>query len=97
MSDVDIRDLKKEKLSEGKFPINSQADFRFYMTEDVHKSIQDHAKADVSVEICGVLVGQWEKDPNGPFASVRECIRCNSATSKFAEVASTVLTRSPNQ
>ncbi len=89
MSGVDIRDLKKEKLSEGKFPVKPKEDFRFHMTEAVHKSIQEHAKADVSVEICGVLVGKWEKDEHGPFALVTENIRCESATSKFAEVTFT--------
>lgn len=89
MSGVDISDLKKEKLADGKFPAKPKADFRFHMTEAVHKDIQDHAKADKSVEICGVLVGKWAKDENGPFALVTENIRCDSATSKFAEVTFT--------
>ncbi len=89
MSLVDIGELKKETMPEGSFPVHPKADFRFYMTEAVHKRIQDHAKADVSVEICGVLVGRWEKDPHGPYAKVSECIRCDQATSKFAEVTFT--------
>ncbi|MCA9069722.1 MAG: Mov34/MPN/PAD-1 family protein, partial [Planctomycetaceae bacterium] len=89
MSGVDISDLKKEKLSDGQFPAKPKSDFRFHITEAVHKDIQNHAKADKSVEICGVLVGKWEKDENGPFALVTENIRCDSATSKFAEVTFT--------
>lgn len=89
MSGVDISDLKKETLSEGHFPVKPKSDFRFHITEAVHKNIQDHAKADKSVEICGVLVGKWEKDENGPYALVSENIRCDSATSKFAEVTFT--------
>ncbi len=89
MSGVDIRDLGQEKLSEGKFPVDLKSDFRFCLAEAAHKNIQQHAKADVSVEICGVLVGQWKKDSNGPFAEVTDIIRCDSATSKFAEVTFT--------
>src|SRR5690606_7016679 len=42
-----------------------------------------------TVEICGILVGEWRQDEDGPFATVENYIRCDNATSKFAEVTFT--------
>jgi proteasome lid subunit RPN8/RPN11 len=89
MSRLDVRDLSKEGLPPGKFPVEPRADFRLYISREVRKGIDEHAKADVTVEICGVLVGRWGTDENGPFASVTNYIRCANATSKFAEVTFT--------
>ena len=41
------------------------------------------------MEICGVLVGQWERDADGPFVSVTESIRCDVAASRSGEVTFT--------
>jgi proteasome lid subunit RPN8/RPN11 len=41
------------------------------------------------VEICGVLVGTWARDGDGPYVHVRECIRGEAAANKFAEVTFT--------
>jgi proteasome lid subunit RPN8/RPN11 len=89
MSRLDVRDLKHEKLPAGRFPGDAPADFRLYIAPPVHKGVLEHAKQDVTVEICGVLVGQWETDANGPYALVADFIRCESASSKFAEVTFT--------
>jgi len=89
MNGPDVRELNEQKLAERAFPANARADFRLYLPADVHRGIQQHAKADVGVEICGVLVGDWGRDDHGPFASVSDIIRCDSATSKFAEVTFT--------
>ncbi len=89
MSDLDVRKLTDEKLPEGPFPVHPQADFRLCIHPEVHQGIFQHAKHDTSVEICGVLVGQWQQDENGPHAMVENYIRCDSATSKFAEVTFT--------
>lgn len=89
MSGPDVRELKREELSNGTFPAPPQADFRLYMLPEVHRGVHDHARTDVSVEICGVLVGRWERDEGGPYAVVTNYIRCDSATSKFAEVTFT--------
>ena len=43
----------------------------------------------MTVEICGVLVGNWGSDENGPYAAVTDYIRCENAASKFAEVTFT--------
>jgi proteasome lid subunit RPN8/RPN11 len=86
---LDVRDLVNEKLPAGQFPADPRAEFRLYMAPAVRQGIEQHAKADVSVEICGVLVGQWGQDENGPFVSVSNYIRCDNASSKMAEVTFT--------
>lgn len=89
MSGIDVRDLVNEKLPAGKFPVDPRADFRLFIAPEVRRGIEEHAKADVTVEICGVLVGNWGVDENGPYAAVNDYIRCANAASKFAEVTFT--------
>ena len=47
-----------ERLPAGKFPAESRADFRLHIAPEVCRGIEQHAKTDVSIEICGVLVEQ---------------------------------------
>lgn len=89
MSEVDVRDLAREGLPRGQFPAGVHSDFRLHIAPAVRRGIEDHAKADDSVEICGVLVGGWEQDEQGPYALVSDYIRCDNAASKFAEVTFT--------
>lgn len=89
MTRMDAKDLKNESLSAGKFPADPRADFRLHIAPEVRRGIEQHAKADVSVEICGVLVGNWHRDENGPYADVTNYIRCDNAASKLAEVTFT--------
>jgi len=85
----DISQLQAEKLSTAAFPAPRGADFRVYFDPQAHTAMVAHATEDVSVEICGVLVGDWGRDEDGPFVSVRNYIRCDSAAKKFAEVTFT--------
>ena len=89
MTAIDVSDLAREELAPAKFPVDYHAPFRLFLAPEVHRGIQAHAKEDASVEICGVLVGNWGKDDLGPFAEVTDYIRCDSASSKFAEVTFT--------
>jgi proteasome lid subunit RPN8/RPN11 len=89
MGQLDVKDLASEHLPAGKFPASPRADFRLHISPEVRRNIEQHAKADVSVEICGVLVGNWFEDENGPFVDVTNYIRCDNASSKFAEVTFT--------
>lgn len=89
MSTIDVSDLAREELALAKFPVDYRAPFRLFLAPDVHRDIQAHAKEDALVEICGVLIGRWGKDDLGPFAEVTDYIRCDSASSKFAEVTFT--------
>ncbi len=84
----DIRQLGERELPEGKFP--AQADrFRVFLDPEVHASIQEHARRDLSVEIGGVLVGNWEQDAGGPFVAVRHVIRSELAASGAGELTFT--------
>lgn len=90
MSQIDVRQLPDtESLTEEPFPTPRQTDFRVHLAPGVHEGIAEHAGTDTSVEICGVLVGTWNRDADGPYAVVTDYIRCDSATSKFAEVTFT--------
>lgn len=89
MSEIDISDLKKEALDKGNFPVGSKVPFRVHFAPEVHEGTRAHASADTSVEICGVLVGKWETDNNGPYALITNYIRCDNAAQKHAEVTFT--------
>ncbi len=89
MSQSDVCQLADESLSEDRFPASHTADFRVYFESDVHIAIAAHAAEDTSVEICGVLVGQWYRDADGPFARITSFIRCDDAASGETEVTFT--------
>ena len=88
-SNLDVSQLSKESLPEGTFPVSRTADFRVFFEPRVHEGMVGHAKEDKTVESCGVVVGKWEQDQDGPYARVTEFIRCDDATNKFAEVTFT--------
>ena len=89
MTKLDVTQLTKESLSTGSFPASMAADFRLFFEPEVHDGILSHASEDTSFEICGILVGRWESDSNGPYAVVSNRIRCDNASSKLAEVTFT--------
>lgn len=89
MTELDVSQLANESLSRNAFPANMASDFRLFIDPEVHSAIAEHAGEDTSIEICGVLVGQWEHDDDGPFARVSNRIRCDNASSKLAEVTFT--------
>lgn len=89
MSNTDISQLAGESLSAGTFPTGHKSPFRVFFALEAHTAIQTHGGEDTSVEICGVLVGQWQKDGDGPFATVSDIIRCDDATQGQAEVTFT--------
>jgi proteasome lid subunit RPN8/RPN11 len=85
----DVRDLAKEELAAGDFPGQRPQPFRVYLDDSVHAAVWKHASENMSVEICGVLVGTWKRDACGPFVHVSDRIRCDSAKSEAAEVTFT--------
>ena len=89
MAHIDVSELSRETLAQAAFPVPRQSEFRVAFAEAVHRGINGHANEDTSFEICGVLVGSWAKDTDGPYAFVEHFIRCNAATQKFAEVTFT--------
>jgi proteasome lid subunit RPN8/RPN11 len=89
MTNLDVSQLAGEGLSTGAFPAKLTSDFRLFFDPQVHSGILEHAGEDTSIEICGVLVGRWESDSDGPFAVISNRIRCDNASSKLAEVTFT--------
>jgi proteasome lid subunit RPN8/RPN11 len=84
----DVRQLPEAGLARAAFPA-AHCDFRVYFDDETHRRIVQHAKEDTSVEICGVLVGRWEQDDNGPFVVITAAIRCDDAAKKSGEVTFT--------
>jgi proteasome lid subunit RPN8/RPN11 len=85
----DVRQLRAEGLPQERFPGGRDQDFRVFFTPEVHRAIWNHATEETAVEICGVLVGLWQRDEDGPFVAVSGSIRGEAAESKFAEVTFT--------
>lgn len=85
----DVRQLRQENLSKLDFPGGRGQDFRVFIQPAVHEQIWKHGTENTAVEICGVLVGQWGTDGDGPFVLVSASIRGEAASSKFAEVTFT--------
>jgi proteasome lid subunit RPN8/RPN11 len=84
--DVDVAQLAKRDLPKGEFPARGQQDFRVYIDRAIHKRMAAHAAEKLSVEICGILVGDWYKDENGPYVLVNEAIRADKAQSNTGDV-----------
>jgi proteasome lid subunit RPN8/RPN11 len=85
----DVRQLGQESLPESAFPGGKNQAFRVFLRPETHEAIWKHASETPSVEICGVLVGKWAKDADGPFVHVSDSIRGEAAANKFAEVTFT--------
>ncbi len=85
----DIRELATTDLPRHDFPAGRSEPFRVHFADAAHEAIWNHATENTTVEICGVLVGSIEQDDDGPFCRIAHAIRCDSATSKFAEVTFT--------
>ncbi|MFN0050957.1 MAG: Mov34/MPN/PAD-1 family protein [Planctomycetales bacterium] len=85
----DVSQLQQEGLAPQDFPAGRRRDFRVHFAPEVHAQILQHAGESHSLEICGVLVGDWRQDDGGPFVSISASLRCDQAKSKFAEVTFT--------
>ena len=72
---IDVRLLSRQDLPQETFPGGRNEGFRVFFSPEVHAAIWKHAAEDTSVEICGVLVGSWHRDPAGPFVKIIESIR----------------------
>ena len=85
----DVRHLREADLKQLDFPGSGREDFRVFMTPAVHDEIARHAADNPSLEVCGVLVGRWGQDRDGPFVAITEVIRCDSAASTGEQVTFT--------
>ena len=88
-SGPDVSQLAEESLAAAAFPVTRSATFRVHFDPNAYVAMKAHASEDVSFEICGVLVGDWGRDADGPFVAIRHLIRCDNAAKKFAEVTFT--------
>lgn len=84
----DAMQLDQAGLSSAPFP-GKTGGLRVYIEQKTHDALWQHARENTSVEICGVLVGLWKRDAEGPYVHVSASIRGDAATSKFAEVTFT--------
>src|SRR5262249_34234810 len=85
----DVRQLREQELHETPFPGGRGDDLRVYLAPEVYEALWTHAVEDTSVEICGVLVGNWARDVGGAFVQITDSIRGDAARNKFAEVTFT--------
>lgn len=88
-SGPDAKELAGRDLPKAQFPGRAPATFRIFMDESVHAQVLKHAQENLSIEICGVLVGQWQQDQDGPYAAISAAIPGDAAGNKFAEVTFT--------
>jgi proteasome lid subunit RPN8/RPN11 len=85
----DVRQLAAGDLPENAFPAGRNQPFRVFIEPSVHEQVWKHATENAGVEICGVAVGKWVRDADGPYVLISESIRGEAATNKFAEVTFT--------
>ena len=86
---IDVSQLAGRELPKTAFPAASNESFRVYFDPKIHDRIAAHAAEKLSLEICGVLVGDWHKDENGPFVLINEAVRADRATSNAGDVTFT--------
>ncbi len=86
---VDVAQLAARDLSETAFPGGGKQNFRVFFERKIHERIAAHAAEKLTLEICGVLVGHWRRDADGPFVVVEESIRCDKALSNACDVTFT--------
>lgn len=85
----DVKLLAREELPQGVFPARGGEDLRVVFAAPAHDQAWQHATANKSVEICGVLVGGWRRDADGPFVEIEHIIPSDAAKSGMAEVTFT--------
>jgi hypothetical protein len=69
-SGPDAKEMSGRDLPKATFPGHGTQPFRVFLDKKVHAEIAKHAGQDVGVEICGVLVGGWKTDEDGPYVEI---------------------------
>jgi proteasome lid subunit RPN8/RPN11 len=85
----DVKELGGRELPRSAFPGRGASEFRVFLDAAVHEQIRRHAQEDVTVEICGVLVGSWQRDDDGPYVAVNAAIPGEAVANKLSEVTFT--------
>ncbi len=86
---LDVTHLAALDLPESAFPGQGKKSFRVYFDPKIHDRIAAHAAEKLTLEICGVLLGHWQRDEEGPFVLVNEAIRADKAQSNAGDVTFT--------
>jgi proteasome lid subunit RPN8/RPN11 len=86
---LDVVQLAAQDLPEETFPAQGKKAFRVYFDRAIHDRIASHAAEKLSLEICGVLLGHWRRDEDGPYVQVNEAIRADKAQSNAGDVTFT--------
>ncbi len=87
---IDVSQIRDEPISEGRFPAAYPCmDFRVWIASDAHQRVLAHAQTNTQVELCGVLIGQVQRDAFGPFAVVEDIIEGKHAQNQGAQVTFT--------
>lgn len=80
----DISEINIAELSDRPFPLRQ--DYRIAISKHAYETIYKHAKENISVEICGVLIGDIFKDADGPYLEITNVIKGEHADNKAGEV-----------
>lgn len=83
----DVSEISLMELQERPFPL--RIDYRIAISNRAYKTICEHAKENIKVELCGVLIGEVFKDAQGPFLEITDAIRGEYATNQGAQVTFT--------
>lgn len=86
---LDVAQLAARDLTKSDFPAEGKEAFRVFFDRKIHERIAVHAAEKLSLEICGVLVGDWHKDENGPYVLINEAVRADKALSNAGDVTFT--------
>ncbi|MDB5318599.1 MAG: hypothetical protein JWN40_230, partial [Phycisphaerales bacterium] len=85
----DVKEMEGRELPRSAFPGRGASEFRVFLDAAVHEQIRKHAQEDVTVEICGVLVGSWQRDDDGPYVKINAAIPGEAVANKLSEVTFT--------
>ena len=88
-SGPDVKEMSGRDLPKSTFPGRGTQAFRVFLDKKVHGEIAKHAGEDVGVEICGVLVGGWKTDEDGPYVEINASIPGEAVANKLSEVTFT--------
>ena len=85
----DISEINTGELKTHPFPVPIEKAFRISIVECAYQDIQQHAKENASIEICGVLIGNIFKDEDGPYLRISASVRGEYASNSAGQVTFT--------
>jgi proteasome lid subunit RPN8/RPN11 len=83
----DFIEVLSENISEKPFP--ALPEYRIAISGQAYHSILQHANENRSIEICGILIGDFYKDSEGPFLEISHIINGKYADNQAGHVTFT--------